>query len=243
MAVDIPIPPPCTRNGLGVPALEPLRLSSPGSLSLSDGDQERFCVPTSNAQAPVACDPGTNRVAGPKQRKRRRDDTDLDDEDSQNTTVQRNVRPRRDKRNNAPPGPAGSSGPSAPANHSRSHPFTTDGTTPHGGPSSNGSSNSPDTSAIPLAPRLDPSLRPVQGHQSSAQPVEANDTVLRAANPRSGPVSGGIEIWLEMEHLPTAFTLYAKFGDKVAATVSSTSHPFSQSSSNLHISRFGISVR
>ena len=47
-----------------------------------------------------------------------------------------------------------------------------------------------------------------------------NTTVLRAANPRRGPVSGGSEIWLEMEDLPTTFTLYAKFGDRVAATVS-----------------------
>ena len=66
-------------------------------------------------------------------------------------------------------------------------------------------------------------------------------TVLRAANPRSGPMSGGREIWLEMENLPATFTLYAKFGDRVAATVSSTFHSFC--SSNLHVRRFGIRLR
>ena len=65
----------------------------------------------------------------------------------------------------------------------------------------------------------DPSLRPVH-------------TVLRAANPPRGPVFGGPEIRLEMDGLPTTFALYVKFGDKVAATVSSTCHPSPHSSSN-----------
>ncbi len=241
MDVDTPTPRPCSGNGLGVPTLEPLILSSPRPLSHSDGKHQGApCVPTSNTQALVARGPGANWVAEPTQGKKRgRVEADLDNEVSQNTNGKR---PRLGQLVNAPAGIAGPSAPSA--NHSPSRLLTTPaGTIPHGVSSSNGSSNSPAASATPSAPQPDPSLRPVQRHRSPAQPVEPTTTVLRDANPRCGPVSGGLEIWLEMDDLPTTFTLYAKFGDRVAATVSSTSHPFSQSSSNLHISRFGISVR
>ena len=239
MVVDTPIPYPYAGNEPGVAPLEPLVLSSPGSISFSEEEhQEAPCVPTSNAQVPVAHGPGATWVAGPTQRKRGRGEADLDDEASQDPSGKRR---RLEQRDNALAGTAGSSAPSA--NHPLSRPFTTPaGTIPNGVPSSNGSSNSPDASATPLASRPDPSLRPVQQPRSPAQPVETITTVLRAANPRCGPVSGGLEIWLEMDDLPTTFTLYAIFGDKVAATVSSTFHPFSQFSSNLHISLFGIRV-
>jgi len=72
----------------------------------------------------------------------------------------------------------------------------------------------------PTAPQLDPLLRPVQGHQSSPRPVESTCTVLCSVNPRKGPVSGGTEVWLAVDDLPTTFTLYARFGTQVAATVS-----------------------
>ena len=242
MTVDTPTPRPYARNELRVTTLA---LSSPGSISLSEEEHRGLpCVPTYNTQATVARGTDATCVAGPTQRRRRRDDTDLDDEDPVNATGKRNVRPRREKRNNTPTGAAGPSAPSASANHSHSHSLTTAAaTTPHGVSSSNGSSNSPATSATLSAPQPDPSLHPVRRHRSPTQPVEQAPTLLRAANPRSGPVSGGIEILLEVEDVPTTFPLYAKFGDKVAATVSSTFHPLPRSSSNLHISRFGMSVR
>ena len=246
VAYDAPTPRPCARNALGVPTLEP----SLGSLSLSDGEhQVGSCVPTSNTQAPVARDPGTNRVAAPTRRKRRRVDIDLGDEDERYSSWGRRVRPRLEWWNDGPSTITGGPG-APPANHSCSRPFTTiiapgvnKGTTPDpdGIPSSNGTSNTPAAPVTPWMPQPGPSLRPAQGHQSSAPPVELVTTVLRSVNPRCGPVSGGIEIWLVVNDLPVTFTLYAKFGDKVAATVSSTFHPLS--SSNLHISLFGICIR
>ena len=226
MAVDALTPRPCARNELGVPTQELLIPSSPAPLSLSEGEHQGASrVPTSNAQVPVACGPGANWVAGSMQRKRGRAEAELDNGDSHHTISKR---PRLEQWPNVPTGTAGPSAPSA--DHSRPRPFTTAaGTTPHGTSSSDGS---PTASVIPSAAQPDPSLRPAQRRQNSPQPVESSTTVLRAVNPRSGPMSGGREIWLEMDDLPTTFTLYAKFGDKAAATVSSTVYPFSQSSSN-----------
>ena len=109
-------------------------------------------------------------------------------------------------------------------NHSRSQSFTTDTgpgatqeTIPDGIPSSNGSFSASAASLTPWVSQPDHSLRPVQ---SSARPVESATTILRSANPSRGPVSGGIEIWLVVDDLPTTFTLYARFGNHVAATVS-----------------------
>ena len=236
--VDAPTPCPYARNELEIPTLEPLMPSTPALLSLSEGEHhEAPCVPTPNTQAKVASDPGANWVVGYMQSKRDRAEAGLDDEDSQDITRKRNVRRRLEQRHTIPAGTAGPSAPSADHSSFRPSPGA-DGTTSHGVSSSNGS---PTASATPSAPPSDPSLRPVQRRQSSAQPVELITTILRAANPRCGPVSGGREIWLVVEDLPTTFTLYAKFGDRVAATVSSTFHPFS--SSNLHISRFGMSLR
>ena len=223
MAVDTQTPRPSARNELGLATLVSLLLSSPGPISLSEGEHQGTpCVPPSNSQAPVARDQAATLVAGPMQRKRGQGEADLDDEDSHNHSWRRPIREQLD---NALVGTAGPSAPSA--NHSPSRPFATpSGTIPHGVSSSNSPSNSPATSATPSAPQPDPSLHPVQRHQSPAQPVEQTSTLLRAVNPRCGPVSGGIEILLEVEDAPTTFPLYAKFGDKIAATVSSTLHHF-----------------
>ena len=240
MAVDKPTP----RVGaeLGVPRVEPSIPSSPGSSSLSEGEPQGVSsAPSSNAQAPPAHTPRAKEVAGPKQRKRVRDEACLDDEDSQNTTEGRRVRRRHEQWNNVPStNPAGPSAPAAYQSPSRpsttaAGPGVTQGTASHGVSSSNGSYDSPTTSVTPTVPQSDPLLRPVQGHQSSAQPSNA---VLRSTNPRKGPVSGGIEIWLSVDDLPTTFTLCARFGSQVAATVSpilTHSH-----SSNFHIRWFKI---
>ena len=230
MAVDTSTPRPCARNELVVPILIP---SSPTSFSLSEEEhQGTSCVPTTDTQASVARSTGVSRAAGSRPRKRSRLEASLDDEDSYHTTG------NRPTRGIASCGTTRRSTPTP--NHSRSRPITTaEGITPHGVSSSDGSP------ASPSAPQPHLSSRPIQAraqaHQSTAQPTELVTTVLRAANPRCGPVSGGPEIWLEMEDIPTSFTLYAKFGDRVTATVSSTFHPFS--SSNLHFSRSGICVR
>ena len=220
--VDTPTPRPYARNGLGVPTLEPLIPSSPASFPFSEGEHQGApYVPTPNTRAPVLRGPGTN---GPARRKRGRDEADLDDEDSHDNTGKR---PRFEQRNHASTGTAGSSASAPTTNHYLPHPITTAaGITPHGVYSSDGS---PAASATPPALQPDSSSRSVQAqaHQSTAQPVELITTVLHAANPRRGPVSGGTEVWLEVDHIPTTFTLYAKFGDRVATTVSSTFHPFS----------------
>ena len=231
MSIDTPTPRPCARAALGVPIVE----SSPGSSSLSEGEPQGVpFVPSSNTQAPAVWGPGAKGVAGSTQRKRTRTEAGLDGGDLHNTTFERHVRPRLEAWDNNPPStdPAGPSAP--PANHSRSRPLTTaagpgvtQGTTPHGASSLNGSSNSPATSATPTASQPNPPPRPVQGHPNSAQPAETSNTVLRSTNPRTGPVSGGIEIWLEAQDFPTAFALYARFGTQVTATVSPTFHPLS----------------
>ena len=48
--------------------------------------------------------------------------------------------------------------------------------------------------------------------------------VVRATHPQSGPMSGGTETRLIGEDLSTAFTLYARFGTVVTATVSRMFH-------------------
>ena len=232
IAVDMYTSRPCATNELGVSRQEPLILPSPVPLSLSEGGvQGVSCVLPLNTQPLVTRGPGAISVARPTQRKRDRTEADLDNEDSQNTTRKRNVRPRLRQRNNVPTGTAGPSAP--PTKHSRSRRFTTAARTArHDVSSSNSTSNFPATSAPSPTPQPDSSLRPVQAHQGSAQPVELITPVLLAANPRRGLVSGGPEIWLEVDDLPTTFALYVRFGDKVAVTVSSTFHPPSHSSSN-----------
>jgi hypothetical protein len=227
IAGDTSTPRPCAGVELRVPSLAPTVLTSPGSSPLSEREHQVVSLmPSSYTQAPAGRCPGANVIVGPTQLKRSRAEAGLDDGDSQDTIRERRVRPRLEPRSTST---AGLSAP--PTNHSYSRAFTTaadpgvtQGTTPHGIPSSNGSLNSPATSASPSASQPDPLLRPVQGHQGSAQPVESITTVLRATNPRTGPVSGGIEVWLAGEDLPMTFTLYARFGTHVTATVSSIFH-------------------
>jgi len=232
--MDIDTPTPRDRVGAepGVPTVEPLIASSPGPSSLSEGERQGVpFAPIFNVQALSARDPRAKEVEEPKQRKWDRVEAGLDDGDSQNTTKECGVRRRHEQWNGVP-----STGPARPsasaAYQSPSRPFTTvvgpgvtQGTTPHGVSPSNGSSNSPATSATPTAPQLDPPLRPVQGHQSSPQLVESTCIVLRSMNPRKGPVSGGMEIWLAVDGLPMTFTLYARLGTQVATTVSPIFRP------------------
>jgi hypothetical protein len=238
MAVGTPTPLACVRAELGVPTVEPLIQSSPeSSLPPEGGHQGVLFVPS--AQAPAARGPGAQEVVRPTQRKQGRAEAGLDDEDSQNIIVERHVRPRPEQWNGAhSTGPVGPS--ASPAYHFRSRPITTatdpgvtQRTTPHGISSSNSSSNSPATSAnaiattaAPTASQPDPPLRS-ERYQISARPDEPTTAVLRSTNPRTGPVSGGIEIWLGVDDLPTTFTLYARFGTQVAATVGPIFHSLS----------------
>ena len=208
-------------------------LSSSSSCPISEGEhQEIPRVPYSKPQTPSARLPGTSTAAQPLQRKRGREP---DDTDAQDAGDGRRVRRKHDQqqRNDT----AGTEGPSATAaNPSRSQSATTateSGTThrptQHGVPSI-GTLSSPATSATsasqPDPPNMGPNppLRPAQVQKSHSQPSEMHSTVLRATNPCSGPVSGGIEIWLAGKDLPTTFTLYARFGSMVAATVSPMFH-------------------
>ena len=189
-------------------------------------------VPYSNSQPPAAHHPGTSTTAQPLQRKRRREE---DDTDPQDAADGRRVKRKYNQQQRSDTG--GTAGLSATAaNPSRSPPATTatgSGTThrptQHCVPSS-GTSSSPTTSATsasqPDPPNMEPNppMRPAQVQQGLSQPAETHCTVLRAANPRSGPVEGGPEIWLAGEDLPTTFTLYARFGDMVTATVSPMFH-------------------
>ena len=178
-------------------------------------------IPTQDELA--ASDMGAPWVAESPQRKRGRATADLDDEES---TGGRCVRPRLEKGSDTP----STDGPGVPlANHSHPQPFTTATgptvareSTTGGVPSS---SDTPTTSMTSRVSQPGPSLHPVRKQQNSGRPVEPIITILRATNPRMGPVSGGIEIWLSVDDLPTTFTLYARFGTQVTATVSSIFHP------------------
>lgn len=235
---DTATPRPNGRAGPGLP-IQDIQ-SSPASSTLSEGEPPVVPLPSPNP-TPVRR-PDTNVVPEPLQRKRRRNEAGLDDGDPQAITAERHVRPRLDPGNNAIPGPS--------ANHSRSGPSTTAAETgatqrptPHDIPPLNGSSTSPPTSAtpstaLPDTPRMEPGPFTPQlpGQNSHSQPIESNVAILRVTNPRTGPVSGNMEIWLLGEHLPTAFTLYARFGTNVTATVSFTLHLLL--SSDLRIRRF-----
>jgi hypothetical protein len=236
---------PCAGAQLRVPPPEPIVLSSPESSPPSDGEHPAVSfVPNSSTQAPAGRGAGAGGAVGPTQRKRGRVEANLNGESSQNTIGERRVRPKLEQWNNAPN--ASSTGPSAPpANHSRSRLFTTatgpgvsPGTSPHSVPSSSGTSNSPTTIATPSS-QSDPSPRPVQEHQSPGRPLESNTTVLLATNPRTGPVSGGIEVWMGGKDFPVTFTLYARFGTHVTVTVSSIFYLLSQPS-NPHLRLFRI---
>ena len=232
-------PRPCAGAELRVPTLEPEILSLPKSSSLSEEEYQAVSIaPRSNNQTLADRHPP---------RKRGRVEADLDDEDSWDSTSGRRVRRRHEQWNDAPSTIKGGPG-APPANHSCYRPLTTSigpeatrGSTPDGVPSSNGSSNAPAVSVTPWVSQPDSSLRQVQGRQSSGRPVEFATTVLRSANPSRGPVSGGIEIWLVVDNLPTTFTLYARFGTHVTATVSPKFHPLS--SPDLHIRRCRIYIR
>ena len=220
MLCDIPTP-----RGTRAPTQEPMILSSSSSCSLSEEEHQAMpCVPDSNSQTPAARRPGTSTAAQPLRRKRGRE---ADDTDTQDAGDGRRVRREHDQqqRNDT----AGTEGLSATAaNPSRSQPATTAAesrshTPPRHGVPSSGTSSSPATSATsapqPGPPDTEPNLplRPVQVLQGLSQPTETKSTVLRATNPRSGPLFGGIEIWLAGEALPTTFTLYARFGNVVTA--------------------------
>ena len=100
-----------------------------------------------------------------------------------------------------------------------------------------GSSGSPSRT-----PSWNPPLRSRRSNRF-AQPVESCNTVVMTTNPRSGPVSGGIEIWLDGEELTRPFALYARFGTQVVETVSSIFPLIPQSSSNIHIRQFRMRRR
>jgi len=225
--------PPCVRTETRAPTQGPIILPSPASCPLPEEEHHTApCVPYSNPQPPAARHLGASTPARPPPRKRGRDEANLDDTDPRNTTEERRVRPRREQqqRNDA----TSIEGPSAPPpNPSRSQPSTrtadtwTARRTTQCGVLSIETSSSPATSATPPAsqpdaPNTEPALplRTEQAQQSLSQPIESSSTVVRATNPRSGPVSGGVEIWLSGEDLPTTFALYARFGTRVTATVS-----------------------
>ena len=216
-------------RGMRAPTQEPMILSPSSSCSLSEGEHQVMpFVPYSNPQTPAARRPGTSTAAQPLRRKRGRED---DGTDPQDAGDKRRVRRKHDQqqRNDT----SGTEGLSATAaSPSRSQPATgaAGSGTAHrsiqpGVPSS-GNSSSPATSATsasqPDPPDMEPNLplRPAQAHRGLSQPAETHSTVLLATNPRSGPTSGGIEIWLTVDDLPTTFTLYARFGTMVTATVS-----------------------
>ena len=228
MSCDIPTP-----RGTRAPTQEPMILSSPSPCSLSEGEYQAMpWVPYSNPQTPAARRPGTSTAAQPLRRKQGREE---DGTEPQDADWGRHVRPRREQqqRNDT----AGTEGFSATAaNPSRSQPATTatgSGTThrptQRGVPSS-GTLSSPATSATsasqpdPSNMEPNPPPRPAQVQQGLSQSAETHSTVLRATKPPIGPVSGGIEIWLTVEDLPTTFTLYARFGNAVTATVSPMFH-------------------
>ena len=228
MLCDIPTP-----RGTRAPTQETMIPSSSSSCSLSEGEHQAVpFVPYSNSQPPAARRPGTSTAAQPLQRKRGRED---DGADPQDAADGRRVRRKHDQQQRNDP--AGTEGFSATAaNPSRSQPAptatgsgATHRPTQRGVPSS-GTLSSPATSATstsqqdPSNMEPNPPPRPAQVQQGLSQPAETHSTVLRATNPRSGPVSGGIEIWLSVEDLPTTFTLYAKFGNVVTATVSPMFH-------------------
>jgi len=217
-----------------VPSPKPMIPSLPGSSSLTEGeDQTISVVPCSNTQVLAARSLGAKAVVEPPQRKRGRATADLDG-DSLGSTGRRRMRYRLEQRNGTHSSSA--EGPGAPpAHHSRSPPFTTaigpgvtQGSTIDSVLSSSGTSNAPTTMTSWVSPP-DPSLRTVQEHQTSTRPSQPITTVLRDTNPRIGPVSGGIEIRLAVDDLPTTFTLYARFGTQVTATVSPIFHPLSLS--------------
>jgi len=251
---DAPTPRSCVRAEPRV-TQEPMILSSSAPSPTSEGEHQPVSyVPLSSPQAPAARHHGANMVAGPLHRKRGRGEADLDDDrDSRSAAGGRRVRPRRGKRDDT----TSTEGPSAAINNSGSRPLNiaagtgaTQRAAQHRVPSSDDSSSSPAMSATASASQLDApnmgpdaSLRPVQVQDHSSQPVGPINTVLRATNPRSGPVSGGTEIWLALEDLPMMFTLYARFGTRVTATVSSTFHLLSQSTSDLHWRRFRMRLR
>ena len=210
-------------------SIESIDETSPGSSGYSyEEDYAASFVPSPNTQVLAIHGLEAKGVAEPLQRKRGQAMADLDDEDSRESTGGRRVRPRLEQWSNAPSTRADR--PLSPANQVHSWPITTTTATEATqettlAPSSYGSANAPAASVTPSVSQLAPSLHTAQGHQSSARPVEPITTVLDAINPRCGPVYGGVEIWLGVSNLPTAFTLYARFGTHIAKTVSPIFQP------------------
>ena len=192
MAVDTPTPRARVGAEPGVPTMEPLIPSSPGSSSLSEGEHQGVpFAPSSNAQAPSTRDPRAKEVAGPKQRKRDRVEAGLDDGDSQNTTEGRRVRRRHEQWNQ-------DHHPAPDIDHQDA---------PEVVQHCEGSTSS--------SPALAPPPERPQNVSSSSAPLDAIKPLV------SGPITGGATIWLQGMDFPDLFPLFARFGTAVVPTVSS----------------------
>ena len=211
MAVDISTPRARVGAEPGVPTVEPLIPSSPGSSSLSEGEHQGVpFVPISNAQAPSTRDPRAKEVAGPKQRKRDRVEAVLDDGDSQNTTEGRRVRRRHEQWNRI-------HHPAPDIDHQNA---------PEVDQHCEGStSSSPPLASPPVPPQnASSSSAPLDAIKPLNQPPPRTEgeivPTLTEVNPGSGSITGGATIWLQGMDFPS-FPLFARFGTAVVPTVSS----------------------
>jgi len=73
-------------------------------------------------------------------------------------------------------------------------------------------------------PHTEPHIRPICTLASSAtleKTMDGQDTVIEGTNPGTGPITGGLEIWIYGSNLPDdSRPLYARFGDNVTRVVS-----------------------
>ena len=216
-----------TSRGIRAPTQEPMVLTSGSPCSLSEGaHQEMPYVPYSDPPTPAARRPGTIAAAQPLRRKQGREE---DGTEPQDADWGRRVRPRYEQKQRNTAGSDGLSAtvvnPSCSQSAATAAGSWTTKRTDRRGVPSNGTPSSPATSASSASqldlPNMEPnlSLRSAQVQQDLSQPSETHNTLLHATNPRSGPVSGGIEIWLDGEDLPTTFALFARFGESITQTV------------------------
>ena len=223
---------------VAIPVVQPPPLSS-----LPEGEPQVISHP----QTETTClRPSSNLVARPTvSNKRRWDAADLYDGDAPPTATGRQVRPRLDsmdgceagsQSNSAQPNPPPPCSTTASIGHEAS-------LTPHRPNPTERSPARPTVHVPPTVPsRLSPSasapssessVEPSDNHVSRSQQHISPDTregdtteagavglTLQSTNPDTGPIAGGIPIWLSVLNLPTEFPLFARFGTNVTATVS-----------------------
>ena len=229
---DTLVPPACPEAMRRVPTTNvavPIVQPSPPS-SLPDGEHRII----SHRQTKTTHLPSNSTVSN----KRRWDEAALYDGDAPPMTTGRQVRPRLDSMDSCGTGSQlNGTRPNTPPRCSTTASIAHEANLTLRRPNPTERSPARPTvhvpSTVPSTLSSESTVEPSDNHASHSQRHISPDTresgtteagavglTLQSTNPDTGPVAGGIPIWLSVLNLPTEFPLFVRFGTNVTATVS-----------------------